>query len=84
MTQLTIPNSVTTIDDSAFYNNKLTIIIIPNSVTTIGSHVFGGNNDLISIECNINLKEIVKTYFQEGTKLKEVDIENGRIRVVLE
>ncbi len=39
-----IPNSVTTIGNSAFSNNNLTSITIPNSVTTIGSQAFEGNN----------------------------------------
>ena len=34
---------VTSIGNSAFYNNQLTAITIPNSVTSIGSAVFAGN-----------------------------------------
>ena len=39
--ELTIPNSVTSIDTKAFYNcDSLTIITIPNSVTNICSEAF--------------------------------------------
>ncbi len=39
--KVTIPNSVSTIQDYAFCNSqKLTSVIIPNSVTTIGNHAF--------------------------------------------
>ncbi len=38
-----IPDTVTTIGSSAFFNNKLTSVTIPNSVTTIGSSAFSIN-----------------------------------------
>ncbi len=42
MTSVTIPNSVTSIGNYAFYNcTGLTSITIPNSVENIGSHAFG-------------------------------------------
>jgi hypothetical protein len=40
LTNVTIPNSVTTIEYEAFYGNQLTSVIIPNSVTTIESGAF--------------------------------------------
>ena len=40
-TSFTIPDSVTTIGDYAFYNcESLTSVVIPDSVTTIGSFAF--------------------------------------------
>ena len=42
LTSVTIPSSVTTIENSGFSFSGLTSISIPNSVTTIGKNVFYG------------------------------------------
>ena len=51
-TSLTIPNSVTSIGNNAFfYCRGLTSITIPNSVTSIGNDAFGECRGLTSIKC---------------------------------
>jgi hypothetical protein len=43
MTSITIPNSVTTIEQGAFENNALTSLTLPSSLTTIESFAFKDN-----------------------------------------
>lgn len=58
LTNINIPNSVTTIGDSDFaYCDSLTSINIPNSITTIGKLAFWGCESLV----NINIPNSVTT-----------------------
>ena len=52
MTSITIPNSVTSIGNNAFYKcSRLTSVTIPNSVTSIGSAAFRSCSKLDNVYC---------------------------------
>lgn len=68
----TIPNSVTTINHSAFaYAINLTYITIPNSVTTIGSYAFYACSGLSEITIPSSVTYIADYAFAECSNIKE-------------
>jgi hypothetical protein len=83
LTEINIPNSVTTINEYGFYcSYKLPYIQIPSSITTIGSCAFGNNFELDSFdvsEQNLVYKDIDGILFNKaGTIIYTVPIGNPR------
>ena len=77
-TNYTIPNSVTTIGDSAFWDcDSLTNINIPNSVTTIGDSAFGGCDSLTNINIPNSVTTIGNSTFAFCNSLTNINIPNG-------
>ena len=72
---MTIPNSVISIGNSAFYGNKLTSVTIPNSVTSIGNSAFYGNN-LTSVTIPNSVTSIGNSAFHDNN-LTRVTIPNS-------
>ena len=63
----TIPNSVTSIGNSAFsYCSGLTSITIPNSVTSIGNWAFNGCNNLVEIYSLALIPPAIDSYTFNG------------------
>lgn len=76
LTSVTIPNSVTSIENYAFQDSNLSSITIPNSVTTIGKFAFE-NTDLTSIIVPSSVKSIEECAFSSCKKLSSVTIPNS-------
>lgn len=81
MTEITLPEGLVSIGQTAFQNSKLTSIVIPDSVTTMGTGTFTGSGNLTSVTLSKNLKDIPQSAFAAGASktmaLKEVVIPEG-------
>ena len=78
MTSITIPNSVTSIGESAFsYCKGLTSVTIPNSVTSIGHRVFEGCSSLTSVTIPNSVTSIEQYAFVDCSSLTSVTIPNS-------
>ena len=74
-----IPNSATSIENSAFYGCEgLTSVTIPNSVTSIGWAAFGNCSSLTSIILPSSLIKIDENAFYECDNLKEIIVPKGQ------
>ncbi|MDE7098653.1 MAG: leucine-rich repeat domain-containing protein, partial [Ruminococcus sp.] len=75
LTSITIPNSVTSIGNYAFWHClSLTSIIIPDSVTSIGEYAFSDCQRLTSITIPDSVTSIGEYAFESCDSLKNIDV----------
>ena len=75
LTNIIIPESVTSIGDYAFYDcSNLTSITIPDSVTSIGSHAFRNCSSLTSINIPDKVTSIGASAFYDCSNLTSITI----------
>ena len=75
LTAVTIPSSVTSIGDNAFYGcTSLTSVTIPSSVTSIGSSAFSGCSSLTSVTIPSSVTSIGSSAFSGCARLTSVTI----------
>lgn len=73
-----IPSTITTIEDSAFYNcKKLTNISFPNGLKTIGEYAFWYCTSLKTVSIPSTVKTIKDKAFLDCTSLTKISIPNS-------
>ena len=82
VTSVTIPDSVTSIDDNAFgFCSQLTNISIPNSVTSIGFSAFEHCTSLKSITLPSSLRNISMFLFHNCSQLTTIQIPDSVLSI---
>ena len=71
---ISIPDGVKKIDETALFNKDITSVKIPDSVETIGSHAFTRCSDLKKVEMSDGVTKLGSSAFEECSSLSEVKL----------
>ena len=78
ITEINIPNSVTTIGEYAFYNcTSVNSVTFGNSVNSIGAYAFSGCESITAIEIPNSVKVINQYAFYNSTELTSITLGNA-------
>lgn len=78
----TIPDTVTALEDYAFYGCKgLTDVVMSDSITEMGSVPFNYCENLVSVRLSGSIKEIVRMCFYDCRSLRSIDIPDGVVSI---
>ena len=78
ISEVTIPDGVTRINDSTFYNcSTITSVYIPDSVISIGDYAFYNCTNLELIDFSENIVSIGNHAFDSCSKLERVSLPSG-------
>ena len=77
LTEITIPETVTTIGSGAFTSTGLTSVVIPNGVKNLGSGAFSRCKNLNSVTLPATLTEVPDSLFSDCSSLTNVTMPNG-------
>jgi len=77
ITDVTLPNTVITIESQAFYYTGLTSVTIPNSVTSIGDSAFGSCYSLTSVSIGNGVTSIGNNAFSYCTNLTAINVDTA-------
>ena len=81
MTELTLPNGITRIEESAFRGcSGLTELTLPNSVTSIGESAFSGCSGLTELTLPNSVTSIGNYAFSDCSGLEKITVDRGNKR----
>ena len=77
LTEINIPETVTSIGSGAFRSTGLTSVVIPNGVVSLGSDAFSNCKNLNSVTLPATLTEVPDSLFSDCSSLTNVTMPNG-------